>query len=76
MVFAQGPAALEAVLTDTLEDAGNEMNTLARLCVQQAQVQWRELDEHMAWCRARIPAAARAAWAASPSVATSTCAAC
>ena len=41
LVSAQGPAALEAVLTDTLEDAGNEMTTLARLCVQQAQVQKR-----------------------------------
>ena len=33
LVFAQSPAALEAVLTDTLEDASNEMNTPARLCV-------------------------------------------
>ena len=59
LVFAQGPAALEAVLTDTLEDAGNEMNTLARLCVQQAQVQWRELDAHIAWCDERIAAHAK-----------------
>ena len=43
LVFAQSPAALEAVLSDTLEDASNEMNTLARLCVRQAQTQWREL---------------------------------
>ena len=56
LVFAQGPAALEAVLSDTLEDASNEMNSLARLCVQQAQVQWRELDAHLAWCDERIAA--------------------
>jgi transposase len=59
LVFAQSPAALEAVLTDTLEDAGNEMNTLARLVVQQAQAQWRELDAHMAWCDERIAAHAK-----------------
>ena len=44
LVFAQSPAALEAVLTDTLEDASNEMNSLARLVLQRAQSQWRELD--------------------------------
>ena len=54
LVFAQSPAALEVVLTDTLEDASNEMNTLARLVVQQAQAQWRELDAHIAWCNERI----------------------
>ena len=59
LVFAQSPAALEAVLTDTLEDASNEMNTLARLVVQQAQAQWRELDAHIAWCDACIGAHAK-----------------
>ena len=59
LVFAQGPAALEAVLTDTLQDAGNEMNTLSRLCVQQAQAQWRELDVHITWCDERIAAHAK-----------------
>ena len=59
LVFAQGPAALEAVLTDTLEDASHEMNTLARLVVQQAQAQWRELDAHIAWCDERIAAHAK-----------------
>ena len=59
LVFAQSPTALEAVLTDTLEDASNEMNTLARLCVQQAQAQWRELDAHLAWCDERIAAHAK-----------------
>ena len=59
LVFAQGPSALEAVLSDTLEDASNEMNTLARLAVQQAQTQWRELDAHIAWCDERIAAHAK-----------------
>ena len=56
LVFAQSPAALQAVLADVLEDAGHEMNTLARLVVQCAQAQWRELDEHIAWCDQRIAA--------------------
>ena len=56
LVFAQSPAALEAALTDTLEDASNEMNTLARLALQQAQDQWRELDAHITWCDERIAA--------------------
>ena len=59
LVFAQSPGALEAVLTDVLEDASHEMNTLARLCVQQAQTQWRELDTHIAWCDARTAAHAK-----------------
>ena len=41
LVFAQSPAALRAVLSDVLEDASNEMNTLARLVLQRAQSQWR-----------------------------------
>ena len=59
LVFAQSPAALEAVLTDALEDASNEMNVLAHPVVQQAQVQWRELDAHLAWCDERIAAYAK-----------------
>ena len=59
LVFAQGPAALQAVLTEVLEDAGHEMNTLARLVVQQAQTQWHELDAHIAWCDERIAAHAK-----------------
>ena len=39
LVFAQGPAALQVVLADVLEDASNEMNTLARLVLQRAQSQ-------------------------------------
>jgi transposase len=56
LVFAQSPAALEAVLTDVLEDASNEMNTLARLTLQRLQDQWRQIDVHIAWCDERIAA--------------------
>ena len=59
LVFAQSPAALHSVLTDVLEDASNEMNTLARLVLQRAQEQWRELDAHLAWCDERIAAHAK-----------------
>jgi transposase len=59
LIFAQGPAALQVVLADVLEDASNEMNTLARLVLQRGQTQWRELDEHIAWCDERIAAHAR-----------------
>jgi transposase len=59
LVYAKSPAALEAVLADVLEDASNEMNTLARLVLQRAQGQWRELDAHIAWCDQRIAAHAK-----------------
>ena len=47
------------MLADVLEDASNEMNTLARLVLQRAQAQWRELDAHIAWCDERIAAHAK-----------------
>ena len=56
LVFPQGPTALESVLSETIEDAANEMNAMARLVVRQAQTQWRELDAHIAWCDQRISA--------------------
>ena len=56
LVFAQSPRELQAVLSEVLEDAGNELGTLARLTLQRAQAQWRELDEHLAWCDERIAA--------------------
>jgi transposase len=59
LVFPQSPAALQAVLADVLEDGANEMNALARLVVQQAQLQWLEIDCHIAWCDERIAAHAR-----------------
>ena len=61
LVFAQSPRELQAVLGDVLEDASNELGSLARLTLQRAQAQWRELDEHLAWCDQRIAAHARRA---------------
>jgi transposase len=54
LVVAQSPTALRASLYDLLEDAENEMGALARLTLQRAELQWQELDGHLAWCDARI----------------------
>ena len=54
LVFPQGPKALRAVLAEVLEDAGNELPGIARLALDRAFAHWRQLDEHMAWCDARI----------------------
>jgi len=59
LVFAQSPKVLRAVLSDVIEDASNELATLARLSLQRALDQWRELDEHLAWCDERIAAHAK-----------------
>jgi transposase len=54
LVFAQSPGALRLALPDALEDASNELGSLARLTLQRATQHWRELDEHIAWCTERI----------------------
>ena len=54
VVVPAGAEALRRVLDEVLEDAGNEMNWLARVTLQRAQAQWQQLDEHLAWCDARI----------------------
>ena len=59
LVFPKGASELQGVLSDVLEDAGNELGTLARLTLQRAQSQWHELDEHLAWCDERIAAHGR-----------------
>ena len=56
LVFPQSPGALQAVLSEVLEDASNELGALARHTLQRAQGQWRELDEHLVWCDERIAA--------------------
>jgi len=68
LVFAQGPKALRAELADVIEDASNELSTMARLVLQRAFEHWRELDEHLRWCDRQVgqhvrssPAAKRAA---------------
>jgi transposase len=59
LVFAQGTESLQGVLSEVLEDACNELGTLARLTLQRAQDQWHELDAHLAWCDERIAAHAK-----------------
>ena len=59
LVFAQSPEALRKALCDTLEDASNELPTLARMALQRAHLQWMELDCHIAWCDERIAAHVR-----------------
>jgi transposase len=56
VVLAQRAKVLREELNDILEDASNELSGLARLVIERAQTQWRELDEHIAWCDARIAA--------------------
>lgn len=60
LVVAQGADELKAGLSEMLEDAGNELGTLARLTLQRAQTQWHELDAHLVWCDERIAAHAKA----------------
>lgn len=56
IVVAQSTRALRAVLSEVLEDGSNELSGLARLAIERAQEQWRELDEQMDWCDKRIAA--------------------
>jgi len=58
-VLAQSPEALRRALPEVLEDAGNELPGLARMALQRAQLQWAELDCHIAWCDERIKAHVR-----------------
>ena len=68
LVLGKSPKALRAGLADVIEDASNELTTLARLVVQRAFDHWRELDEQLRWCDRQVgqhvrssPAAKRAA---------------
>lgn len=68
LVFGKSPKALRAVLAEVLEDAANELSTMARLVVQRASEHWQQLDEHLRWCDRQVgqhvrssPAAQRAA---------------
>lgn len=56
LVFPQSTEALRLALPEALEDAGNELPGVARLALQRAQLQWVELDNHIAWCNERIAA--------------------
>jgi transposase len=59
LVFAQSPQALRLGLPEALEDASNDLTALARMALQRAQLQWVELDCHIAWCDERIAAHVR-----------------
>ena len=54
LVFSKSPKALRAVLSEVLEDASNELSTMARLVLNRAFDHWRELDEHMRWCDRQV----------------------
>lgn len=54
VVFPVGVKALYDRLDEALEDGANEMNWLARVTLQRARDQWRELAAHLAWCDQRI----------------------
>ena len=56
IAVAQSPEKLLQALPDIIEDASNELSGLARLSIERAREQWRELDEHLAWCDKRIGA--------------------
>ncbi len=60
VIVSQSPEALRAQLPDVIEDAGNEMPHLARVALQRAQLQWLELECHIAWCDERIAAHVKA----------------
>ena len=59
LIFAQSPEALRLALPEALEDASNELPSLARLALQRAHLQWLELECHIAWCDERIAAHVR-----------------
>ncbi len=56
LVVAQSTRILEERLSELLEDASNDLPGLARLTLERAQMQWREIDQHLQWCDQRIAA--------------------
>jgi transposase len=54
LVFAKCPKVLRARLADVLEDADNELSGTARLVLQEAFEQWRQLDAHLLWCDRQV----------------------
>jgi transposase len=59
LIFAQSPDVLRLALPETLEDASNELTSLARLALQRAHLHWIEIECHIAWCDERIVAHVR-----------------
>lgn len=56
VVMAKSSTILRETLCTIIEDAGNELSGLARLVIERAQMQWKELDAHIDWCDLRIAA--------------------
>ena len=56
VVFAQSPKVLREVVFSIIEDAENEIAGMTRLVIEQAHIQWQELDQKIAWCDERIAA--------------------
>lgn len=56
LVVVQSAKGLEEKLSELLEDATNDLPILARLAIERAQIQWREIDVHLQWCDQRIAA--------------------
>jgi transposase len=56
VVLAQRSAVLRQALPEVIEDASNELGGLARLVLQRALEQWKQLDDHLKWCDERIAA--------------------
>jgi transposase len=54
LVFRKSPKALRAVLADVIEDASNELTGLARQVIEQAYLQWQQLDEQLRWCDRQV----------------------
>lgn len=59
VIVAQTPEVLRRQLPEVLEDASNELPSLARLALQHAQLHWAELECHIDWCDERIEAHAK-----------------
>lgn len=56
LVVSRKPEKLRESLADMLEDASNDLCGLARLVVQEAYEQWKDLEKRIEWCDARISA--------------------
>ena len=56
LVAAKSPEKLRERLTEMLEDASNDLSGLARLVIQEAYDQWKDLEKRIEWCDERINA--------------------
>lgn len=56
LVAAKSPEKLREKLTEMLEDASNDLSGLARLVIQEAYDQWKNLEKRIEWCDERINA--------------------